>query len=295
MSKEPLKLAITLMKTYQHLATLIAGTLSILSWQLFGFLSTPQSHGFRHSSNLAFLASRLANLPAQAESNSLVSKAPSSSKQYFPPLRPNPRRTQGSGSRGCDQSLAGDLVTLLIPSKDYAGQTTSGHPTFFWYLSQPVSVPMRFSLVEPGVARPLYEKQIDSPQVGMIQVALPKDKPELLTGRQYKWSVTLLCNTKRPSANPLLISWIERIPTTAALEQQLAAVALNNHSSTQTLRDRAWIYARWGLWYNALATISKAQATNPRDLAIQDDFLSLLEQVGLNQVTAQERQSVAKH
>jgi hypothetical protein len=187
------------------------------------------------------------------------------------------------------------LVTLLIPSKHYPGQTTSDHPSCSWYLSKPVSVPMKFTLVEPGVPKPLYEKQIDSPKVGMTQIALPKDRPELRTGRPYAWSVTLVCNSRRPSANPFFYSWIERVPTTPAVSQQLAQVNSESNSPVQTLREQALIYAQAGLWYNTLETISQALTTNSNNQSVQEDFLALLDQVGLTEVAKEEQQRLAQN
>jgi hypothetical protein len=58
---------------------------------------------------------------------------------------------------------------------------------------------------------------------------------------------------------------------------------------------RASIYARSGVWYDALAAISTAQAAKPRDPFVQEDFLTLLDQVGLAEVANQERQRLAKN
>lgn len=279
--------------TRQKLITIIAGTASIVSLQMFGFLDVPKSQIFQSSKNLEFLASTWNNLPAQAESKSTASRR-GSRQQYVPPVASNPRRTIGSGSRGCYQSLNNDLVTLLIPSEDYAGQTLSGHPTFFWHLSEPISVPVKFALVEPGVAEPVFEQTIDSSQVGMMQVQLPKNGPELKPGHTYKWSVTLVCNAKRPSANPVFISWIERVPTPVGLAQEISLAPPKSNVQNQTLRDRAWSYAEAGLWYDALEVMSKIEHTEPYELTMNHDVLALLEQVGLTQVSQQERLNLAQ-
>ncbi len=278
-------------------ATVVAGTASIISVQLFGFFN-PASP-VKYAKDLGVLTSVFANLPANAELNSsdvllsdnnfLVSQetsppAISSQVSYVPPAKTNTRQSQGSGSRGCDQSLPVDLVTLLIPSKEYVGQTTSGHPTFFWHLSQPVSVPIEFSLVEPGVTKPLLVQPIDASEAGVIQVEFPKDRPELQPGKVYGWSVTLVCNPRRPSANPYYYSWIERVPTSPTLEEQLRT------ATSETPQQQALIYAQAGSWYDALAAISTAQAANPNDPSVQKDFFSLLDQVGLSNVVEQERQ-----
>jgi hypothetical protein len=307
------------MKTHPPCAALIIGTTAIFSVQLFGAFNFSQPSGLKHSRDLGILTSVFGSLPANAQSIApsvslggkefLLSQATSSPIRFVPPSGKSTRRSQGSGSRGCEQSLPGDLVTLLIPSKDYIGQTTSGHPSFFWYLSQPVSVPLKFTLVERGVPEPLLVKQIDSVEVGMIKVEFPKDKPELAVGRVYSWSVTLQCNARRPSANPYFYSWIERIPTTPVLAQQLADVSSRNNllrktvssesaspehdASAQALRDRAAIYAQFGLWYDALDALWSAQKVNPNDGSIKEDFLALLKQVSLEDVAKQEQQRLA--
>jgi hypothetical protein len=297
------------MATSQQFAITVAGTALLTSVQLLGFVNEPSiaSEPFR---DLDLVQTSVANQVAktspsqetavQGNKTLLLSQATGSRMRYVPPVARNPRRSQGSGSRGCNESLPGDLVTLLIPSKDYTAQTTLGHPTFFWHLSQAVSVPMKFSLVEPGVAQPVFVKQIDSPQAGIVQLELPKDRPELVTGKIYTWSVTVVCNAKRPSANPYFYSWIERVPIPPALEEQLSANGANTRAtmgmrateSSLAVRDRAAVYAQAGLWYDALALIA-TQSPNSR-ISLSEDFLTLLDQVGLSKVTKQTRQSLAK-
>jgi hypothetical protein len=293
------------MATHRRLAAVVVSTTSLLAVQLFSGFNPVKATSLRSSIDGGIVTSVFANLPANAASEStkvpladqtlIISQATGSRIRFVPPVTKNPRQSRGSGSRGCDQSLPGDLVTLLIPSREQIGQTLSGHPTFFWHLSQPVSVPIQFTLVEPGVTEPLFVKQIDSPKAGMMQQELPKDRPELVPGRTYGWSVTLVCNARRPSANPYFYSWIERVPTTPALEQQLAEVTSQSSGNASSDRERALLYAEAGLWYDALATISKAQVTNPNNPFVQTDFLSLLDQVGLSEVVRQERQRFARN
>ncbi|HAA30849.1 MAG TPA: hypothetical protein DCE56_28080 [Cyanobacteria bacterium UBA8553] len=310
------------MKTIRQLKTVFKGTILIISMPLLGVLNSSPSQSLVVTKDLGVQTSSLANQSANAALNVndtvprnktvLVSQATGSLIRFVPPVTRNPRTSQGAGSRGgCEQSSipAEDLVTLLIPSKDYIGQTTSSHPSFFWYLSESVSVPMQFTLRESGVSKPLYQKQLDSPRPGIIQLEIPKDRNGLVPGKSYGWSVTLVCNAKRPSVNPFFYSWIERVPTTPALEQKLAMAnpnsnALNQmrlsekssgdrHSLLKTMRERASIYAQAGLWFDALASLSKAQSVNSSESFVREDFLSLLNQVGLTEVVKQERQRPA--
>jgi hypothetical protein len=125
------------------------------------------------------------------------------------------------------------------------------------------------------------EQQIQPQAAGIVQVSMPKELSELVPDREYRWSVTLVCNPARPSADAFIHTWIKRVPVTPELTQQLAA--------TTSERERALTYAQAGLWYDALEAISTAYAANPNDQSILEDRLLLLDQIGLSQVVRQER------
>lgn len=255
------------MLTSRHFITVAIATTSVLIQSL-SSINTP-----RASIALSFATPALADTPSKAKP-----------ARYVPPKRGNPKSTTATGSRGCTQVQQSPVsLTLLVP-KDHDGLTSSGHPTFFWHVSAPVQ--MAFTLTQRGVVQPLWEQQIQPPAAGIVQLQMPNNLPELLAGKEYRWSVTLLCNRNRPSANPFVQTWIERISTTPALTQQLAAASSD--------RDRAFIYATAGLWYDALAAISAAHTANPKDISILEERLLLLDSVGLDRVAAQERQHLAR-
>ncbi len=218
--------------------------------------------------NLIFTSPALASFPQQTEAHF----------SYVPPNRGTPRQTQGTGSRGCTQSQPINLA-LLVPN-DHTAQTSSGHPTFFWYISEKPSQPMEFALVETGVAQPIFVQQLQPQKAGIVRLEMPKHLPELVSNRDYRWSVTVICNANQRSNDTFAQGWIKRVPGTPALEQQLAAAT--------TPRDRASVYAKAGLWYDALNVISTAQASNSTDPSIREDFLLLLEEAGLKEVALQE-------
>ena len=262
------------MLTSGHFIAVAIATTSILIQSL-SSINTPVNRTFKRASiALSFATPALADTP---------SKAKPATFRYVPPKRGNPKSTQATGSRGCNQVQSQVSLTLLVP-KDHDGLTTSSHPTFFWHVSAPVQ--MAFTLTQRGVVQPLWEQQIQPPAAGIVQLEMPSNLPELLPGKEYRWSVSLLCNRERPSANPFVQTWIERIPTTSSLTQQLAAAPTDRH--------RASIYAQAGLWYDALAAISAAHTANPKDVSILEERLLLLDSVGLERVAAQERQSLAR-
>ncbi|HAX78067.1 MAG TPA: hypothetical protein DCY88_20155 [Cyanobacteria bacterium UBA11372] len=262
------------MKINSHQARRITGATSIFLMPLLGLMNAPLSPNFSHPLIEGGFIS-----PARAQT------AQTTNFNYEPPNRGMPKTTQGTGSRGCTLSQP-VTVTLLVPN-DHTGQTISNRPTFFWHVSDKTSVPVEFALVEPGVTKPLFVQRMEVQKPGIMQVQLPQDAPELVSGRKYRWSVSLLCNANRPSSNVFVTSWIERVAAKPELTQKLF--------NAESEQERARIYAASGLWYDALAGISGAYNANPSDRAIFQARLSLLRQVGLNQVVLQEQQNLASN
>jgi len=92
------------------------------------------------------------NVPIIGRTVSFSKKVSAQTTQiYIPPARSGPTsRTKAAGSRGCDQS--GNTNLQLIVPDDHIPLTVSARPTFFWYVSN-TTLPVRFTLVEPGVAK----------------------------------------------------------------------------------------------------------------------------------------------
>lgn len=255
----------------RKLATVVGGAASIFLMPAIGSWDAALNQTFRYpSANLGFSSVAWADTPVQ----------------YVPPSRGTPKNSVGAGSRGCPQSVPVTLA-LLVPN-DHNGQTVSGHPTFSWYMSDKTSVPVEFALVEPGVAKPVFVKQMQVSQAGIMQVQLPNELPELATGKKYRWSVSQICDSNRPSNNVFVQSWVERVSPNSELSQKLATVKTED-SSLQAVRERARIYAQAGLWYDALQALSTGYTANPNDPSIKADFLALLAQGGLTQISAIER------
>lgn len=202
-------------------------------------------------------------------------------KQYVPPSnRDRLQRTEGGGSRGCT-NLAPVSLSLLTP-KDHIARTVSAHPTFLWHVSDATTAPIVFTLTERGASQPIFQKQLTADRAGIMRLEIPETAPGLIEGKEYRWTVTLVCSEKRPSENVYARAWIERVATPSGLEQKLA--------SANSEGDRAAIYAQSGLWYDAVAALDKTRTANPGETQASNLFVTLLEQVGLNQVATLERQ-----
>jgi hypothetical protein len=212
------------------------------------------------------------NLPALA--NPIGSPALASSRRitYIPPNNGSPRRTTSNASRGCDD--LSNLSLYLLAPKDHVGVTASDRPTFFWYISNVSDVPVEFALVEEGVPTPLWKQKIEVQKAGIVSIPLPENLPQLAVGREYKWSVRLICNPVSPSAASPYISWIRKVPLTESLRSRL--------SNASSDRDRAFLYAQAGMWYDAVAAIVNRVGDRSFSQAeVMTELRSLLSQAGL--------------
>ncbi|MDC0833900.1 hypothetical protein AY599_26405 [Leptolyngbya valderiana BDU 20041] len=185
-----------------------------------------------------------------SESMQVLATAQASPITYVPPNRGQPRQTQGTGSRGCEDTSEAIALSLLAPS-NHTGLTVSARPTFYWHLENAVSVPVEFTLVEDDNPNPIYVRRFDSNDAGLTSVSLPEGR-ELEEGKTYRWTVSVVCNPQRRSSDVFAQSWIERVSPSATLEASLAEAT--------TAQETARAYAREGIWYDVLSELNTDDA-----------------------------------
>lgn len=192
-----------------------------------------------------------------------------------PPRRKKPQRTEGGGSRGCIN--AQPLTLQLLVPKDHTAFTVNAYPTLSWYISEVPTLPLEVSLVEEGVAQPVLVKQLDVKKAGLMQFQLPKETSGLEIGKQYRWTVSLICNSERPSESFYARAWIERT--------SINPESLKNITSLSDY-DKALAYIQAGIWYDAIASISDSYFMD-KNLDVAANLLqNLLQQVGLKEASA---------
>ena len=184
--------------------------------------------------------------------------------------------------RECSQSVP----VILVP-QNHVGQTTSGYPTFFWHLSDRNLRTMVFSLKKAGETKAIFTQEVEVDKPGIVQMKMPKEQQELVVGQDYLWSVSFACKLDGQKMKKIVVeAGIRRVAPTAELTRQL-----NGATSPQ---QKARVYAQQGYWYNALEVLAAASTADPNNKAVYEDILSLLDQVGLDRVTAKERQQTQR-
>jgi len=175
------------------------------------------------------------------------------------------QRTSGSGSRSGCLRYNSTQFHLLVPN-DHVAATATKSPAFFAYVSE-ADVPLALTVVklkQPPLT--LYKKSLQLRQPGITKFEIPKEGPlKLQEGEEYRLTLSIICNQKRPSKNPYVQVDFKYVPPSAALQKQLKA----------NPGERAKIYARSGIWYDALAA-SYQSAISPES----NFFARLLQQIG---------------
>jgi Domain of Unknown Function (DUF928) len=177
-----------------------------------------------------------------------VSAAPAVRKPRYVPRdnRQAPRRTEAGGTRGCSINAQAANIQLLVPTASHTGQTITDRPAFLWAIDNPqkVPLPLQFTLIEPGVLKPIYQQKLAAIQSGVMQLTLPAEAPALKADTAYRWMVSWSCDQTRPSEQLHRRAWIERVAPTTELTQSL--------QTAKMVPDRITAYAQAGLWQEAI-------------------------------------------
>ena len=208
--------------------------------------------------------------PAAPEAARPAATAPSSpTAVYKPPLRGAPGGRIGGATRG----VARDVFVLSVLAPDHTGLTAVDQPSLFWFISNPISLPLELTVMDPRRPEPLLETSLPAPRQGGIQrVRLSDHGVRLEPGVAYRWFIAVVTDPGRRSRDILSGGAIERIDLPQPLQARLA---------TTKTQDRPAVYAEGGYWYDALAAISDLIDKAPGDGALQSERQDMLKQIGL--------------
>lgn len=213
------------------------------------------------------------NTGGSSSATPAVSAAP---PQYQLPKVGKPRRRVGGGRRGPGEKLPD--VYAVVP--EHVGLTVSEQPTLYWYLSESAQGEVQFelTLIDEKSIDPLVDARIGHPpRPGLQQIRLADHGVKLAPGQEYQWAVSLVPNPEHRSQDVVSTGWIERVAPSEGLSEELARAGADGAAA---------VYARAGLWYDALAAAGRQAQARPDDPQARAALESLLEQVSLPAVSA---------
>jgi hypothetical protein len=231
---------------------------------------------------VAVIATLLSGLPALAQAPDSdqpadqPAAAPEGGGVYKPPLRGAPGGRVGGASRGAIKSAVPLPSIELIAPLDHSGETASATPVLYFYVSQPVALPMQFTISQPLLAKPVLEATFASPPArGLYALRLADYHVQLETGVGYTWSVSVIVDPK---------AWSRNVVASATIVRTAPDPSVDAAARAAPPRKRAALLAQAGFWYDAVAAAVEAGNTD-RHAALD----ALLEQVGLRDAAAADR------
>lgn len=238
-------------------------------------------------------------------------QSPTSPVDFKPPELPDNQRPDGRSRGGasrngaCLPSAGQSPLTALVPTypktnspetvandeetdvnvgiKDVSAEsvfslTTKEHPSFWFYIPYELdkNSPVTFALTDRNQAI-FYQTtfEVSTTEPGIIQIPIPSTQSSLLVGKQYQWFFLVACNDNTFDE---LQGWISRIDLDRTVRAQMAPLAS---------REQAMMFAEHGIWQDALSVFGKQYQMSPQDTLARQDWLTLLESVGLNDISSE--------
>lgn len=205
--------------------------------------------------------------------------------EFKPPKRGIPGRREGGGTRdgsACVQDA--NRLTVLVPQTNL-GLTTAAYPRFFWFMPQTRAKFVEFSLYEAD--ENLEDKAIvytttfsitGSPGVASLKLPESSTLPPLAVGKDYRWSIAIVCNPNDRKRDIFAEGWVQRIKPETALSDKLSKA---NPSA------RVDLYAENGIWFETLNTLADLRCTSPNDAALKTSWATLMKSVKLDAIADQ--------
>lgn len=229
-------------------------------------------------------------LPIQAQVQPRARQNLNNSFTFVPPPDEGaPTTTMGGASRGTCPLMAREgavPLTALMPAvalpdtpiPSLTGRTVVEKPTFFVYIPDSSIKEVVFSLQDENHNH-LYQTSLPTPsRPGIISFTLPKDAPSLKVNQKYNWYVGMICSTKNPqdiSEVVLVDGQIKRTEPSSILKAELGKV---------TGLEKAAVYAKNGIWTDALTTLAQLRRSQPDNSRLATAWEELLKSVGLEDV-----------
>jgi hypothetical protein len=220
-------------------------------------------------------------MPVYAAPAGAGPRAPAPVPVYVPPEVGSPLGRVGASTRG-----AGRQATLQLLAPDHLGVTTAEGPTLYWYLAQPTKTRIDLTISDESSVEPLLDLELPTPATaGIHALRLSDHGVRLAPDANYQWSVSLVPDPAQRSKDFVVSAWIRRSAPAATLRDRIAAA---------TSEGRAFVFAESGVWYDAIEAASAQIASDPGNPTLRLQRAALLEQVGLSDVAAYDREAAAK-
>ncbi|MEL7245422.1 MAG: DUF928 domain-containing protein [Cyanobacteria bacterium J06573_2] len=188
--------------------------------------------------------------------------------QFEPPPDGEPPDTSGGGSRDPDQSKCSsdkEPIKALIPEGNFSW-TLQEIPSIYVYLPKTSAKQVVLAFQDETEE---YHETVFLPikaDEKVVSFSLPKDRPPLEIGKDYKWKLTIVCGDTVDVEHPQLEGWVKRIDINS----------INISLKDKTAIEQARWYAKNGYWYDYIKVLKSAREANPKNRNLDSLWFNLL-------------------
>jgi hypothetical protein len=141
----------------------------------------------------------------------------------------------------------GMFVAIIAP--EHVALTASSHPTLWFYSSDVPSHTVRVSVTHPEEIESIYEQNLKIEKAGFHRIEIPNSRSSLRSGETYIFTAGILCNPSRLSESIYARVAFKKVDLSVQIREEL--------SKASSLDQQAEIYAREGIWYDAITASSQ--------------------------------------
>ncbi len=199
---------------------------------------------------------------------------------FNPPAGDQPKTTQAGASRSIgaciNQAENSDLpFAPLLPVSNRA-LTATAYPTVLAYLPPTTAQKLFFSWRDEN-NKDHYQTILPLNNRGsVISLTLPEDAPPLEVGKNYQWSLAIMCDGRLQPDSPIIQGQIQRVALESSISDRL---------KTADPLETAVIYGEAGIWYETVATLAQLKTAEPENQSLAANWSELLNSVGLEKIS----------
>ena len=171
---------------------------------------------------------------------------------FEPPGDAQPDETRAGGSRTTDRCHPEDPPIQVLRPVDRYGLTLEERPEIFVQLqgSSAQDVVLTF---QDGVGNHYQRAVIPVPEdAGLVSFRLPPDTSPLMVGKNYQWTVSIMCDRFLSPHDPVFTGWVQRTDRGGPLTEMADA----------PIQAQAEYLAAEGYWYDLLSLLSQYPIEN---------------------------------
>ncbi|PZD73852.1 hypothetical protein C1752_01671 [Acaryochloris thomasi RCC1774] len=228
--------------------------------------------------------------PSRLQAQSVISLDRSSAFRLVLPTPPkDPRapqgRQKGGSSRGGSALPSVYPLMALVPAttgpnqeKFVWGLTTAERPVLWFMMPELESAPVEFVLQDEH-DRYIHRANFTLPSSfsqGLVQIGLPESMPALAFDKRYTWTLAVAATPRHPTM--FVQGTIYRVPLASSLKEPIGQA---------TELEKVAIYAQYGLWHDAIATLAQLRQTYPKNAQVKTAWADLLKQAQLDEIANQ--------